>query len=199
MPGVMACWKGEQRVQCGFGVSEADLRVFEKLAELHRFESIFGIGNGFGWSTVALRLLWPQATLTVIDAGTEGPDNEWATNETNAILVGIPPCDRSVIPATSPQDVADTIETDHGAPIDLVFIDGYHSNDQLTLDYGAVEPYLATEHVVLMHDIGFCRMHESWDGIAARYGGRAKLLENTPTGMGVVWTIPTDLTPLGDV
>jgi hypothetical protein len=44
-----------------------------------------------------------------------------------------------------------------------VLLDGWHNNEQLLLDYKGVQPYLADECVIYLHDVDLCNMNESYD------------------------------------
>ena len=183
----MALYQSNCRIDTGLGCTWADIEVWEKLAKTFTPRAIFGIGNGFGWSTLALRLIWQDAALLVMDAGIEGGDNAAATTLTVTILGKMP--DRplgAVVCGTSPVAVPWGMLVLGAAPA-LVFIDGFHSNDQQTADFEAVRPFLAADHIVFFHDVMWSKLEESWAGIARQYPGRSRILD-TPTGMGCVWT-----------
>ena len=178
-----ALWCGDKRLDTGLGVSWVDLDVFAKLATTFTPAMIFGIGNGFGWSTIALRMLWPEAWITVLDAETEGVDNAETNRLTRRIMAELG--QGEIVPGSSPRDVSWVLQGP--PPAGLCFIDGCHTNDQQTADFDAVRPFLAPEHIVFFHDVVLCDMTRSWRSIAAQYPGQAKILD-TPTGMGCVWT-----------
>jgi Methyltransferase domain len=178
-----AVWKDGRRLDTGSGVSWADIQVWETLALSYTPRAVFGIGNGFGWSTLALRHIWPAAELVVLDAETEGTDNEACNGLTRTLLAehsgGL------IVHGSSPHWVANAAAC-LGIPAGFVFIDGEHTNEAMDTDFDAVRAFLAAEHIVFFHDVGLMRMLDSWTRIAALYPERARLLE-TPTGMGVVW------------
>lgn len=177
----MALAKDGRRLDTGSGVSWQEIAVWERLAETYTPRAIFGIGNGFGWSTLALSLIWPRAAIVVLDAETEGGDNREGNELTRRLLGG-----GMVVRGTSPADVPWGM-TCLGAPAELVFVDGTHTDAAQAADFGAVRGFLAPEHVVFFHDVGLMGMGESFGAIAEGYPGRSRILD-TPTGMGAVWT-----------
>jgi predicted O-methyltransferase YrrM len=177
-----SAWKDGRRLDTGWGLSWQELSVLEFLASIWTPRAVFGIGNGFGWSTVAMRLLWPEPSLTVLDNCSEGHDAVLAASLTRDILQGIG--GGLLLNLESPKFVADAIGN---RTVSLVLIDGGHSDEQQTLDFRAVQPFLADEHVVLFHDVVLLGMGGSFDEIARDYPGRAAILRRTTTGMGMVW------------
>ena len=134
-----------------------------------------------------MRLLWPGAWLAVLDDASEGKDAESLRHLTNEILGELG--GGLVVLGKSPDDVpwASKFGT-YLAPFSLVLIDGFHSNEQQTLDFDAVRPFLADEHIVLFHDVMLLGMRASFDEIARGYPGRSAILHRTTTGMGMVWS-----------
>ena len=181
-----SAWRDGRRLDCGYGLSWSELSVLEFLAEIWTPRTIFGIGNGFGWSAVAMDLLWPLAYLRMMDNEGEGADGKRGVELTERILDehngGI------VLIGTSPDDVPDCMADDGFAPVDLVLIDATHTDEAQWADYQAVRPFLAPEHVVLFHDVLLLKMGASFTRIAADYPDRARILHRTTTGMGIVWT-----------
>lgn len=178
-----SAWKNGKRLDTGYGLSWQELAVLEFLAAIWTPRAIFGIGNGFGWSAVAMRLLWPGAWLAVIDDHSEGADAAYARAMTSDILGALD--GGYVWCGKSPEDVPAALSD---AALDLVLIDACHTDEAQLADYRAVKPFLAPEHIVLFHDVLFCRMEASFQQIAADYPGRSRILRRTTTGMGIVWT-----------
>ena len=62
-----------------------------------------------------------------------------------------------------PAALGNVLDTETRSPCflryDLAFIDGLHTNDQVTKDFFAIEPYLADRAVVVLHDVGFFNLH----------------------------------------
>ena len=181
-----SAWKDGKRLDTGYGLSWQELAVLEFLASIWTPRAIFGIGNGFGWSALAMDLLWPSVYLRMMDNQSEGADAKTACDLTSTILDehnnGI------VLIGTSPADVPDCMAGDGFAPVGLVLIDAQHTDESQLADYRAVKPFLAPEHVILFHDVLFCHMEASFATIATDYPGRSRILRRTTTGMGIVWT-----------
>ena len=190
-------WRDGLRYGAGWGMPWGELTLLEWLGEVWQPATIYGIGNAFGWSTVALRLAFPFSRLVAIDSGAEGPDGTNGVDLTNRILTNLG--GGQAIVATSPQDVPATAAK-LGAPINLAFIDGLHTGAQQRIDYEAVRPLLAEDHIILFHDVLF--MHQDhrpefklelgfWE-IAHDYPNRAAILSRTTTGIGCVWSPSMD-------
>jgi predicted O-methyltransferase YrrM len=108
------------------GIVLQELYFLECLAQVRQAESVFVIGNSFGWSTLALSLLHPGATVTAIDSGFDENSLE-GMDLTNRIAVGLG-TGATAIRATSPQDVRAVVFSNLGGAVDLAFIDGFHTH-----------------------------------------------------------------------
>lgn len=190
-------WRDGERYGTGWGMPWGELTLLEWLGEAWHPETIYGIGNAFGWSAVALHLAFPFSRLVVIDSGAEGPDGRDGIDLTNRILTELG--GGSALLGTSPQDVPRTAATLSG-PINLAFIDGLHTHAQQRIDYEAVRPLLAEDHIILFHDVLFMKQDHRpefhleagfWD-IAKDYPDRAAILSRTTTGIGCVWSKSMD-------
>jgi len=179
-----SAWKDGRRLDTGYGLSWQELAVLEFLAAIWTPRAIFGIGNGFGWSAVAMRLLWRWAWMTMLDDESEGGDAREAAELTNAVMKELSGC--HIVAGRSPTDVPTAVNW--MKPLPLVLIDACHTDEAQLADYRAVKPFLAPEHVVLFHDVLFCRMEASFQQIAEDYPSRSRILRRTTTGMGIVWT-----------
>jgi len=92
----------------------------------------------------------------------------------------------------SPQDTPRTIITHLDGRVNLVFIDGLHTNQQQLEDFRAAQPFLERDHVVLLHDVRFCQMQDSFRVLASEYPGRAIVMRRTTSGIGVLWSEAMD-------
>src|SRR5215471_15565442 len=61
--------KDNQNFTQGLGISMQEVYFLECLFAVFHPTNVFAIGNSFGWSTLALALLNPQAKVVAIDAG----------------------------------------------------------------------------------------------------------------------------------
>ena len=178
------------RMDTGGGATMSDLELFVQLRRTRRVRRIFGIGNSFGFSTLALASLFPGVPISVMDAESEGRDNRRGSNMTRAIArrfdlpvhlsQGFSPLDtRRVIeslPASARLGAASaTAAASAAAPranarklasFDLVFIDGAHTNRHQSDDFESIRPFLAPQHVVILHDVILASMEPSLKAIA---------------------------------
>jgi len=58
----------------------------------------------------------------------------------------------------SPQDIPAVVKERLGGRIDLAFVDGYHSSDQIVAEYRALGPFLEPNAMVLFHDVQYTRL-----------------------------------------
>jgi hypothetical protein len=142
------------------------------------------IGNSFGWSTLALSLAHRDARVVAIDAGVDEYSVEGIalTNRLAARLGA----QAEAVAGRSPEDVAPVLDRLGAAPLDLVFIDGLHTHEQLHADWGAVQPRLADRCIVLCHDVLMLQLAGTFDELAATPGWQSSVLHATTSGMGVL-------------
>src|SRR5262245_39672008 len=78
LPQTNATWfiRDGKSVTVGLGISSLEVYFLECLFAEFRPASIFIIGNSWGWSTLALALINPQARVVAIDAAYEGGIDE---------------------------------------------------------------------------------------------------------------------------
>lgn len=162
----------------------ADLQV--------QINNIFIIGNAFGFSTILLSLIFPHAKVVSIDAGCEGKDNMRGIELTNII------CKKHSLNAIveygfSPQNTQEIINKHFGEnKIDLCFIDGLHTNEQLLLDFEESQKYCHSNTLYFMHDVINWKMQESFQKIKQLIAPThiSSILWRTQSGM--VLSIPKD-------
>ena len=169
----------------GKAIPLSDMHVFLQLSDaLPDVNAIFVIGNAFGFSTIYLALLWQNALVDVINSESEGEHSGEGSQLTRDIAKrhGL---NIQVTKGSSPGDVPAAMRA---LRYDLVFIDGYHSNDQIIKDFEAVEPFLSERCVVMFHDVKMCNLQEGFRTLAERYFDKYKALECVPysgTGMAL--------------
>jgi len=162
----------------GWGLLNADIEIFQRITRLLSSDAkAFVIGNAFGYSSVILGLLLAspgRGLVDAIDAEVEGECDNIGTVLTRRIAkaAGL---NVQVTTGLSPQDVPRAMRSSH---YDVAFIDGGHTNEQVVLDFFAVEPHLASQSVVVLHDVSSHNMHEgvaflpkSWNLHVARGRG----------------------------
>lgn len=167
----------------GLGISPAEIYFLECLARARPAKKIFVIGNAYGWSTLALALANEGAEVVAIDAGFDENTIE-GLDATNRIARRLGLNVRAV-KAVSPQDVGKVVESMLGQ-IDLAFIDGFHTSEQIVKDWRAVRPFLRSDSIALFHDVAFCDLVAGFEKIVAESGWRGNILHSTTTGMGLL-------------
>ena len=136
----------------GGGASMWDLELFVRLAQLPQLAAqrdlrIFCIGNAFGYSTIALALVFPRARIAALDAHETqtGRDVSTGTNLTRTIAHAAK-LNLRVHVGASPFDVAEVLIHEGMASssggIDIAFIDGAHTDAQQYADYAAVRTHM---------------------------------------------------------
>jgi len=181
-----------QSLTNGLGIALQEIYFLECLFARFHPKSVFAIGNSLGWSTLALALANPDASVLAIDAGTDRQAQE-GIRFTNRIAEeeGLPV---TVVAGSSPGDVAQILRDQKTPPIEFAFIDGYHSVEQVVLDFGAVSKAAAPGCVYLFHDVENFALTPGLERIAAESGMHWQLLLGTTSGMAIVYD---DRSPLG--
>lgn len=172
-------------VSTGGGIALQEIMFLEYLSTVYTPRNILVIGNAFGWSTLALSLLWPSSKLVAIDNCSEGLATDFInlTNET-ASQHGL---NAKAIVGCSPNDVASIVNQHFDSQIDLVFIDGLHTNEQQIKDYNAVKQFCESG-IIFFHDVLSWKMESSFREIADDWSGSALLLHRTPSGIGCLYS-----------
>jgi predicted O-methyltransferase YrrM len=176
--------KNGESLTNGYGISLQEVYFLECLFAALPARSVFVIGNSAGWSTFALALLNPDADVLAIDAGfdrhsLEGLDftNRVAAEERLRI---------AAVKGVSPQDVPAILAEHAKAPPDFVFVDGYHSVEQVGRDFDAVAPHAAPGCVWLFHDVEEFSLAPGIVAINERTGLRVDHLPGTTSGMALL-------------
>jgi predicted O-methyltransferase YrrM len=172
----------------GGGISIQEIYFFEQMAKIFSPKRVFIIGNSFGWSTVALSLIFVQAMVVAIDNVSEGIAQQ-GLDLTNSIAneLGL---NAKALKASSPDDVGSLIESEFGGAVDLVFVDGLHTNEQQLIDYKAVKPYISEQGAITFHDVINWGMLSSFREIQKDWGKSSAILIRTPSGMGICYQEP---------
>jgi hypothetical protein len=173
--------RGGDSLTENLGISLWELLVLERFCHAQAPRSIFIIGNGLGWSAIALAMMNPDAFVVAIDPHT-------GIELTNRIAFR-ERLSCTAVQASSPGDNARIIQEYCPSPPDLVLIDGLHSNEQIVLDFNATFAVSGREAAYFFHDIvnfdlfdGLSRISETGRSSAMS----THLLMCTPSGMAVV-------------
>jgi hypothetical protein len=163
------------------GISLWELLVLERFCRAQAPRSIFIIGNGLGWSAIALAMMNLDAYVVVIDPqiGIE-LTNRIAFRERLSCIA---------VQGSSPEDNARIIREYCPCKPDFVLIDGLHSNEQIVFDFNATFAISGREATYFFHDIvnfnlfgGLLQISEAGRSCAMT----TRLLLCTPSGMAVV-------------
>lgn len=169
----------------GLGISVQEVYFFECLLAALPPRPVYVIGNAMGFSTLAIALAAPSSRVVAIDTGWDAQSLE-GLDLTRRIATqeGL---DVVVLQGASPQDVARTaLEGAGDAAYGCVFIDGYHSNDQVVKDFDAVKAVSAADAVYVFHDVHEGGLEPGLGVIAAQNPGFSyRLLEGTSSGIAV--------------
>jgi predicted O-methyltransferase YrrM len=174
----------------GLGMSLPEIYLLECLAAVQPAESILVIGNSFGWSTLALGLAYPKARVVGLDSAADRFSLEGL--ELTARLaerLGL----RDVFPVrgTSPTDISGKVLDRLGGRIDLAFVDGDHTCDQILEEYRAIRPFLTANAMILFHDVQYCGLQSGFDTIIEESGWQGAMLHATPSGIGFLANEPS--------
>ena len=177
----------------GGGISPLEIYFLESLFTDYRPSRIFAIGNAFGWSTLALSIIVPEARTICIDACQDAGYEE-GRRITNLIALkeGL---NASVVKGISPTDVETIIKAEFNAPIDFAFIDGWHTNEQILADFLACRRLASPDCVYLFHDVVNMELFDGFDAVLAHDGNiTGKVLMRTTSGMAIAF--PTAMTEI---
>ena len=169
----------------GLGIALQEVYFLECLFARFQPRSMFVIGNSLGWSTLALALANPAGRVLAIDAGSDryAQDGIRFTNQ----IAADEGLDVQVAAGRSPEDVSRIVRETALPPVEFAFIDGYHSVEQVPLDFRAVREVAAPECVYLFHDVANFALTPAIEQIAAETGLKHQLMLGTTSGMAIVY------------
>ncbi len=184
-------YKNGVRACKGGGIAITEILCIETLIAAKPPANILVIGNAFGWSTLALAVAAPGARVVALDWCPRQEERE-GINLTNRLAkkAGL---NAMAVEGKSPEDVASLAADYFPSPVDLVFIDGGHTNDQQRLDFDACKAVASADAVFLFHDVINFALTKGFVAIAAdnpTYTGR--ILFRTPSGMAVLYPSALD-------
>jgi hypothetical protein len=138
-----------------------------------------------GFSTLAIAMAAPQARVVAIDTGLDAQSREGLALTRK--IAAAEALDVVALQGASPEDVASTAqEGAQGHPIGCVFIDGYHSNEQVVKDFEAAKAIAASDAVFVFHDVRDGGLRPGLAEIRARHPSfEHHLLEATSSGIAV--------------
>lgn len=163
------------------GIALQEVYFLECLLAEWQPRRILVIGNSFGWSTLALALICPQARVVALDACFT-PDTNAGLVLTN-LIAAEERLNATAVRGVSPQDVEPVVRARLEGGIDLALIDGNHTNEAVVADFRAIRPFLAPDHLTLFHDVQAFRLFDGLKTIVEESGLAGQLLLGTPSGM----------------
>jgi hypothetical protein len=190
-------FKEGESVTNGLGIALQEIYFLESLFAQFQPRYLFAIGNSTGWSTLALALLNPTARVLAVDAGfdrnaCEGIDFTNRVAEEEGLRV-------RALKGKSPEDVAPILRSEAVGPVDFAFVDGYHSTDQVQLDFHAIRPHATADCVYLFHDVVTFQLQTGISKIVQESGLTSQLLLGTTSGMAIVYDQALSPVPLEDI
>lgn len=185
-PGSACTWflRDGQRYTEGGGIAVQEIYFLECLVAAHRPKNIFVIGNSTGWSAIALAMMAPQASVLAMDAGFDGHSKD-GLDFTNRIAAE-EKLKLTAVLGVSPLDVPLVIAAQGLPAPDLIFIDGYHENEQIVKDFEICRSVAAPNCVYLFHDVHACGLRPGFGRIASQMPV-AQVMMGTTSGIGIAY------------
>lgn len=166
------------------GIAPAEVTFLEHLFRDFKPRSIFIIGNSFAYSTFAIALLNPQAQIVALDGGGDAFTAEWI--ETTNRIAQTEGFTVRAVRGMSPEAVPATLREAEMESLDFVFVDGFHDNGQVVIDFDALAPYVSRKTIFAFHDVAFWKLFDGIDAIVAKSGLNRHLLYRTPSGIAIL-------------
>jgi predicted O-methyltransferase YrrM len=172
--------------QSGQGIALLELYFFECLSRVIAPKNIFVVGNAFGWSTLALALIFPDARIVALDNLSSGADSRLG-HEVTLKIAEANGLNVTVVEGASPHDV-DAVAREHlDGPVDFAFIDGLHTVQQQELDFEAIKAVAAPDCVYVFHDVLMTKMLAGFLELKNRWPGGGDVMTRTPSGIGCLY------------
>lgn len=163
-----------------FGLALQEVMFLEGFRHYLKPKSILVIGNAYGWSTLALGLIFPEAKVIAIDPNAEG-------NELTNTLAREHKINAMAIYGKSPQDVSAIAKAQDAEQIDFFLIDADHNNEAVITDFKACAPLAHSDSLFFFHDVINWNMIDGFEHICQQHQMNGQILTRTPSGMAVLW------------
>ena len=175
------------------GISFLETIFLQELVKLYQPRHALVIGNAFGWSAHAIGFACHSTKVIAMDICTTD-QSKLGRAITNKIQGG----DVIAEVGESPKYTAALLKLHKIRNLDLIVIDGLHTNKQLLADYYGLLGYIDGDTVILCHDVLNWHMESAFYQMAndLETTHRAAILDRCDSGMGVIW--PLTMTPVID-
>ena len=162
------------------GIALQEIMFVEHFADFISPQRILIIGNAFGWSTIALALMFPNAKTVAIDPNVQG------VNFTNDLIAKNNLSARAIV-GRSPEDVAGIVREHLGGPVDFSLLDAIHTNEAVTADFAAIRSVAADQAFYLFHDVINWNIIGGFNNILAKHNLKGKVFTRTASGMALAY------------
>lgn len=168
------------------GIAVQELYFLEALSETFQPRHILIVGNSFGWSAVAMALIFPSAKVLAVDSCTETAAAE-GLDLTNRIAAEEGLSNLLAIKGRSPEDLPAIAQAyAKTASWDMVFIDGEHTPGQVVIDFKAVHPHADKDALWLFHDAVSYGLLNAVEALGKANGLIFQPLWRTPSGIAAL-------------
>jgi hypothetical protein len=164
------------------GISVWETILLESFCKTLKPSTIYIVGNGLGWSALALSLINPDAAVVVIDpdSGVDLVNRIAFRNNLRCVAVR----------GYSPGDNKAVIDGYLGGHSDLVLIDGLHTNQAVVADFSSLHKICGSKATYFFHDVINFDLMDAFKeitAIATAHDMTASLLPTAPSGMAIVY------------
>lgn len=171
----------DQRLWGCPGLALQEVMFLEHLGVLVQPKRILVVGNGMGWGTIAMALIFPGAFTVAIDIDSAGVT---LTNE----LIATAGLNARAVIARSPDDVAQVVHGHLGGTVDLSLLDADHREEAMVIDFAAVKAVAAPDALHFFHDVINHNLIGGFNRLLAEHGLKGKVFTRTPSGMALAHT-----------
>lgn len=179
-------YKDGEKMCVGGGIALGEIAFFEALFENYHPANVFIVGNSFGWSTLALGMMNPDARTVAIDLCPR-PNEEIGLEQTNLMAQSLG-LNISALKGRSPEAVKPTVEAEFDEPMEFAFIDGGHTPEHMTMDFQACRDAASENCVYVFHDVINFGLTGAFVDIAkANPHLTSSMLLRTPSGMAICY------------
>jgi predicted O-methyltransferase YrrM len=162
------------------GMALQEVMLLEGFADYLSAKNILVIGNSFGWSTIALALIFPDARVLALDPIDKGNALTRTLAKYNGLRI-------EAIAGKSPDDLARLRAAHLSGPPDIVLIDAQHNNDAMLADFRGSRAIAHDGTVWVFHDVMNWNMVDAFQTIRKEAGLSGSVLTRTPSGVAVTW------------